>query len=101
MRSLAVCAAFALAPLLAQADVLVARQGNDSVRLTEASCDSQLVLARLSPETRSLYKKATAVVGGQDFTACWAMMGDAAHLVYEDGDQGVIPVAELKPDMAA
>lgn len=26
------------------------------------------------------------------------MMGNAAYLIYEDGDQGIIPATELKPD---
>jgi hypothetical protein len=29
------------------------------------------------------------------------MVGNAAHLVYEDGDQGIIPANELKPDLTA
>ena len=101
MRFLAVCAALALAPVLANADELVARQGSDSVRLSEGACDSQLVLGRLSPDTHAMYKKASAVVGGQTYSACWAVVGNAAHLVYEDGDQGVIPLSDLKPELAA
>jgi hypothetical protein len=38
---------------------------------------------------------------GQRFQACWRLVGNAAHLVYEDGDQGIIPTTELKPDMTA
>jgi hypothetical protein len=41
------------------------------------------------------------VVEGQTFTACWRVVGNAAHLLYEDGDQGIIPLAELKPEMSA
>jgi hypothetical protein len=29
------------------------------------------------------------------------MMGNAAYLVYEDGDQGIIPARELKPELSA
>lgn len=101
MRLIAVCAALALAPAFASADELVARQGTDSVRLSDTACTSQQVLGRLSPDSREFYKKASAEVGGQAFQACWAIVGDAAHLVYEDGDQGVIPMAELKPELTA
>ena len=97
----AVCAALVMAPALSFADELVARQGNDSVRLSEGACESQLVLSRLSPDAKDLYKRASAVVGGQTFNACWAVVGNAAHLVYEDGDQGVIPLSDLKPELAA
>jgi hypothetical protein len=92
-------AAFATTPSFAQE--LVARQGDDSVRLSEAACNSELVLRRIDPAAAGEYKAASAVFQGQRFTACWRMMGNVAHLVYEDGDQGIIPVAELKPDLTA
>ncbi|MEJ8837186.1 hypothetical protein [Ramlibacter sp. AN1133] len=95
----AMAAAFAAAPSFAQE--LVARQGDDSVRLSEAACSSELVLSRIEPGAAGEYKAASAVFQGQRFTACWRMMGNVAHLVYEDGDQGIIPVAELKPDLTA
>lgn len=102
MKAVVFCAAlaaFAAAPSFAEE--LVARQGNDSVRLSDTACISQLVLNRLDPSSVEEYKAASAVFQGQRFTACWRMMGNVAHLVYEDGDQGIIPVQELKPEMAA
>lgn len=99
MRILVLCAALAAVPAFAQD--LVARQGNDSVRLNDGPCTSDLVLSRLQPQMREEYKAATAVVDGQNFTACWRPMGNAAHLLYEDGDQGLIPMEELKPDLTA
>jgi hypothetical protein len=102
MKALVFCAAaamFAAAP--AFADDLVARQGDDSVRLSDAACKSELVLSRLEPGMASDFRSASAVFQGQRFQACWRMMGNAAYLVYEDGDQGVIPVNELKPDLTA
>jgi hypothetical protein len=95
----AFAAALAAAPSFAQE--LVARQGDDSVRLSDTACKSELVLRRLDPSTADEYKAASAVFQGQKFNACWHMMGNVAHLVYEDGDQGIIPVAELKPELAA
>jgi hypothetical protein len=47
------------------------------------------------------FRAASAVFQGQRFQACWRMMGNAAYLMYEDGDQGVIPANELKPDLIA
>jgi hypothetical protein len=47
------------------------------------------------------YKSATAVVDGQTFNACWRPVGNAAHLMYEDGDQGLIPLSDLKPELTA
>lgn len=100
MKSLLVlCAALAVGPALAES--LVARNGNDSVRLADGPCTSELVLSRLQPQMHGQYKAASAVVEGQTFSACWRVVGNAAHLLYEDGDQGIIPLAELKPEMNA
>ncbi len=102
MKAVVFCAAvatLAVAPAFGQE--LVARQGDDSVRLSDTACSSELVLRRLEPGTAGDYKAASAVFQGQRFTACWRMMGNVAHLIYEDGDQGIIPVAELKPELAA
>lgn len=92
----ALCAALAFAP--ASADELVARDGDDSVRLADAPCESQVIM-KLVPETHAEYKKASATVKGQNYVACWREMGNVAHLIYEDGDQGIIPMVELKPEL--
>lgn len=102
MRAVVFCAALAAcaaAPSFAQE--LIARQGDDSVRLSDTACSSQEVLRRIEPGAAGEYKAASAVFQGQRFTACWRMMGNVAHLVYEDGDQGIIPVQELKPELTA
>jgi hypothetical protein len=95
----AVAAAFAVAPSFAQD--LIARQGDDSVRLSDATCKSELVLSRIEPGTAEEFHAASAMFQGQRFQACWRMMGNAAYLIYEDGDQGIIPASELKPELSA
>jgi hypothetical protein len=80
---------------------MIARQGNNSVRLANAPCTSELVLARLRPELRPRFKAALAEVEGQTFQACWHAAGNVVHLLYEDGDQGIVPLADLKPDLKA
>ena len=102
MKAVVFCAALAtLSAAPAFAQELVARQGDDSVRLTDTACQSALVLGRLDPTAAGDYRAASAVFQGQRFQACWRMVGNAAHLVYEDGDQGIIPAAELKPELTA
>ena len=102
MKHFVICAALAAAAAApAFAEELVARQGDDSVRLSEAACSSELVLGRIEPGTAGEYRAASAVCQGQRFQACWRMVGGAAHLVYEDGDQGLIPATELKPELTA
>ncbi|MBK6008006.1 hypothetical protein JJB11_18045 [Ramlibacter ginsenosidimutans] len=95
----AVAAAFAVAPSFAQE--LIARQGDDSVRLSDATCKSELVLSRIEPGTAEEFHAASAMFQGQRFQACWRMVGNAAYLIYEDGDQGIIPASELKPELSA
>ena len=76
MRFALLCAA-ALAAAPAMSQDLVARQGNDTVRLADGPCTSQQVLARLRPEFHSEFKAAMAVVEGRSFEACWRPAGNA------------------------
>jgi len=101
MKVLVICAALAAAATPVFAEELVARQGDDSVRLSDAACRSDQVLARIERNSAEQYRAASAVFQGQRFQACWRMVGNAAHLVYEDGDQGIIPASELKPELTA
>ncbi|HWI81063.1 hypothetical protein [Ramlibacter sp.] len=39
---------------------------------------------------------ATAQISGQAFQACWVIDGQTARLVYEDGDEGLVPLSEFK-----
>jgi hypothetical protein len=104
MKAFVTCVALAAAAAAASpafAQELIARQGDDSVRLSDAACKSDLVLARFDKRSADDYRAASAVFQGQRFQACWRMVGNAAHLVYEDGDQGIIPASELKPELTA
>jgi hypothetical protein len=100
MRSILLAAALAAAGA-AMAGDLVGRDGDEWVRLTDAPCSSELVLGRLPASAAGEFHAATAQFHGQLFTACWRVMGNAAFLIYEDGDQGVIPLQALKPELGA
>jgi len=93
------CSALVAAP--AFANDLVARQGSDVIRLVNAACTSEGVLSRVSPQMRSQFRAAQATVDGRTYAACWRMTPSAAHLVYEDGDQGLVPLSALKPQLSA
>ena len=80
----------------AMAGDLVANQGSDVIRLTPQACTSQAVLDRIDPEVQPLFLTATATLQGQRYTACWSITPTAAYLLYEDGDQGLIPLDKLK-----
>ncbi|MCM2251952.1 MAG: hypothetical protein NDJ19_06300 [Ramlibacter sp.] len=99
MRLVLVCAALAAAPAIA--GDMVARHGGDSVRLGEGPCTSERVLGRLEPKLHPHFRAASAVVQGNNFAACWRKTGSVAVLLYEDGDQGIVPLADLKPELSA
>lgn len=99
MKVVLLCAALAAAPAIA--GNLVARQGGDSVRLAEGPCKAQQVLSQLDPQLQEKYKEAIATVQGRTFAACWRMTPNGAHLLYEDGDQGLVPASDLRPELTA
>ena len=100
MRFVLLCAA-ALIAAPAWADEVMASNGADSVRLSDKPCTSEQVLNRLVPGFRQQLREANAVVQGQPFKACWIVNGGDAHLLYEDGDQGLIPLSEFKTPKSA
>jgi len=95
MRIALLCAAaLVAAPVLA--DEVVANNGDDSVRLSDTRCSSQKVLGLAGPPARGELKDAVATIAGQSFKACWVVEGGMARLVYEDGDEGLVPLTEFR-----
>ena len=81
----------------AMAGELVSHNGDDTIRLVDQECTSQLVLDQLQPESRPQFREASAFLQGQAFAACWRATPTGALLIYEDGDQGMVPFDALKP----
>jgi hypothetical protein len=94
MKYVLLCAA-ALLAAPAMAEEVVASNGADSVRLSDAQCSSQTILQQVDVAMRDRLKDATATIGGQQFKGCWIVDGQVAHLVYEDGDEGLVPLTEF------
>ena len=95
MRFALLCAA-ALVAGPAMADEVIASNGSDSVRLSDSQCTNEKVLERATPPVREKLRSAVATISGQSFNACWTVEGNMAHLVYEDGDQGLVPLTEFR-----
>ena len=95
MRFALLCTA-ALLAAPAFADEVVASKGDDSVRLSDAQCSSEKILEQIEASVRPQLKDASAVIGGQSLKACWVLDGRVAHLVYEDGDEGLVPLSEFR-----
>jgi hypothetical protein len=82
-------------------DSLTAVNGPNSVTLWDSPCVHGETLWRIStmvaPQFRDKFRKARAMVGGKDYFGCWIVEGDMVHLIYEDGDQGLLPIADFAP----
>lgn len=99
MRLLLLAGLLAAAPAFADSE---ARRGDDWVRLTLKPCADEKVLQHMPDKQAHLgYRAAIARYEGKEYNACWKpgvfMGAEGALLVYEDGDAGFVPRAELKP----
>ncbi len=96
MKTLAlVCAALIAAPAMAE-EMVSYRDGN-TIRLGEGDCTSELVLNQVEPALQTQFRSASVELEGQKFAACWRVTPAGAFLIYEDGDQGLVPFNSLKP----
>lgn len=70
----------------------IASHGDDWVRTTQQPCTNEAVLRHLPPgDDRADYRTARARFQGQEYAACWKPISGGVGLLYEDGDQGVVP----------
>lgn len=96
MRKIVAALAAGLA-LSASAQEMLARQGADSIRLTQGSC-SDGVLRHLEQGTRGYFRKALVVFEGKEYIACWAARSDGMVVLrYSDGDGGLVPATMFSP----
>lgn len=92
----------ALAILLASpafaAQEMVAKSGDDVVRLIDLPCPYASVLRFIQDDYRKQFRKAEARVSGQRYFACFRLVDSTVHLIYEDGDQGMVPAGEFRAE---
>lgn len=89
-------------PVCANAELsLIARQGDNWVRITDKPCTNDAVLKLISerePDEVENTKAAEAKWEGRVYQACWHVADMRVHVIYEDGDHGFIPVQVLEED---
>lgn len=90
MRAVIVAFLASIVAFSASAETMRSKQGNDSARLYDTPCVNLAVLAHITPKYHAEMRKADAIVGSKPYEACWIVDGERAHLMYEDGDQGMI-----------
>ena len=95
---LLLCAMLAAAPAFTES--LVAREGVDSARLSDQPCSNEQVLGHIEPKLRASLRAASVEVDGKSFAACWGPAGNAVYLLYEDGDEGLIPFSKIRPELS-
>lgn len=78
-----------------------AHQGADWVRIWNSPCVSAETLARIPQEERAAFQKVQGYVGGKLAFGCALQRGGMYFILWEDGDQGVVPASELKQDPEA
>lgn len=75
--------------------ILSASNGRDFILLTDEPC-KLLVPGKLDEAKQKYFLSANVVFNGQDFKACFALTNGEdekqVYLVYEDGDEGLIPL---------
>lgn len=92
--------AFLLAAGPAFAADLIARNGNNELRLSDKPCTNEQVLALIPPQYREQFASATAFIEGQVHEGCWTDFGGRAWILYSDGDRGSLPLSAFKPAMS-
>lgn len=80
---------------------MIAKQGDDYVRLIDAPCPYASVLRFIPEQMRPEFRKADSKIGGQRYFACFVLRGANVILQYEDGDQGMIGAGEFKEEPGA
>lgn len=97
MRSLCVAIfAASVAFSVSASQEMVARQGNDEVRIYDKKCETASVLRHIPEASRAMFRKAMATIGGKRWYACYVVVQGGVMLVYEDGDQGFVPGGDFK-----
>jgi hypothetical protein len=72
----------------------VARQGTDAVQLLETPCPAAVPV---DAALRDQYAAAVANIGGKLYSACWMAVPARGfvHLVFQDGDIGMVPFRDF------
>jgi hypothetical protein len=75
----------------------VARQGDDEVHVFDSPCVSAQTIIRIPENAREGWGKMQGRYQGERFFGCWRALGDNILILWEDGDQGLLPVQDFKP----
>ncbi len=83
--------------LPSMSETLIARNGDNWLRLNDTPCTSAASLAQIKAEWQGRFRAAFARVGGADFAACWTELDGVVFVLYEDSDRATFPLSAFKP----
>lgn len=90
-------AGLALLALSAQADDMIFRQGDLSIRLTQSPCAVPHAAAAIATAIQSQVRAVEVTNGSKKVAGCWAIDDEQDVLIVtEDGRGGWIPAAAFK-----
>jgi hypothetical protein len=95
MRSILLAAMLCAGPVSAANYVYEASPGN-GVYLSDAACKHAGILSSVADDYKDQFRKGRATIGGREFALCWIEAEGRAYLIYEDADQGVLPMRSFK-----
>lgn len=70
---------------------LIARHGENWVRVQEGPCTNPKILGMVKEDFHRLLKQGTGVFEGKPFGMCWFLNGPTVYVIWEDGDASEIP----------
>jgi hypothetical protein len=75
---------------------LVAKDGENEVRLMMTPCRSAAILATIKPEHRDEFQAGQATFEGRGYTFCWGDTKEGAYwLAFDNGKHAVISVTSF------
>jgi hypothetical protein len=81
----------------AQADDFVARNGRNTLRLTQEPCTVQAAIDSVRDEFASLHRQGVLLVPGQPpLLLCWVAVGDVVQTMDEEGNYAPVPLSAFK-----
>ena len=79
-----------------------ADEAGNYVRLFDAPCSNGTIMARVPPQYRESMRSGEGKIDKKVYASCWvALDGERVGIIFDDGDQVVLPMAIFKPETNA
>ena len=79
------------------ADEFEARAGDVVVRIAGGKCTNKVVLDQIESTYHAQFRKAELKGNGTSKKGCWTVDTNGVFVIFENGEQGYIPLEMFKP----